>query len=281
MQSSQDPSQYLSGQTAAITGGAGELCGKMADELGALGVNIVIIDINEERAAQKAKSIEDAGGSAMGICADVTDKKAMDEAASKIEAHFGGLHILINGAGGNHPDATTSPSNEFFDLPAEAIRKVFELNCLGTIIPSQALAPLILKTIYKPDTYGNIINLSSMNAFRPLTRIPAYSAAKAAVSNFTQWLSVHMAHNYTTRLRVNAIAPGFFLTEQNRFLLIDEKTGEYTDRGKTIIAHSPSGEIGRADQLISTLLWLLAPGSDFVNGIVVPVDGGFSAFSGV
>jgi len=189
---------------------------------------------------------------------------------------FGRVDILINGAGGNRKRATTSPDLAFFDLPADAIQWVFSLNFIGTLLPSQVFGRLMAE-----QEHGVILNVSSMNAFRPLTRIPAYSAAKAAVSNFTQWLAVHMAQEYSPRIRVNAIAPGFFLTEQNRFLLTDEQTGELTLRGKTIIAHTPMGHFGDPEDLIGTVLWLLSPGAKFVTGIVVPVDGGFSAFSGV
>lgn len=275
------PPSLLSGQTAAITGGAGELCGCMAVALSRAGANVVVIDIDAARAVAKAQSMEKDGGRAMGIGADVTSRSDMESAAGLIRSEFGGLDILINGAGGNQAQATTSEALSFFDLPLTALRKVFELNCLGTIVPCQVLGRLIVERVQKGGGFGHIINLSSMNSLRPLTRIPAYSAAKAAVSNFTQWLSVHMAQNYTPKIRVNAIAPGFFLTEQNRFLLIDKETGELTARGKTILAHTPAGELGRPEDLVSTLFWLLNPASRFISGVVVPVDGAFSAFSGV
>ncbi len=271
----------LSGRIAAITGGAGELCGKMAEALSELDVTTVIIDINEKRAQEKAESIVRNGHKSIGLSADVTSRESLEKARDRIRNEFDGLDILINGAGGNHPEATTSDKLRFFDLPPEAVRKVFDLNFLGTLLPCQILGELILDTVLKNESHGNIVNLSSMNSFRPLTRIPAYSAAKAAVSNFTQWLAVHMAQNYTPRIRVNALAPGFFLTEQNRFLLIDESGKDFTARGRTILDHTPAGELGRAEDLISTLLWLLNPASRFVSGVVVPVDGGFSAFSGV
>ncbi len=271
----------LEGQKAAITGGAGELCGFMAEALASRGVKVAVLDINEEAAGQKAEKIKGQGGRAIGIGADVTSRESMEKAAEIISKEFSGLHVLINGAGGNHPGATTSPEQSFFDLSPEAVQKVFNLNCLGTIVPSQVLGRLILETVGDTEEQGNIINLSSMNAFRPLTRIPAYSAAKAAVSNFTQWLAAHMAQNYTPRIRVNAMAPGFFLTNQNYYLLIDKDSGEYTDRGRTILDHSPSGRLGKPEDLLSTLLWLLDPASRFVTGTVVPIDGGFNSFSGV
>jgi NAD(P)-dependent dehydrogenase (short-subunit alcohol dehydrogenase family) len=184
--------------------------------------------------------------------------------------------MLINAAGGNHPSATTSADLSFFDLSEEALRFVVDLNLLGTILPCQVFG----RAMVERDE-GVIVNISSMNAIRPLTRIPAYSSAKAAVSNFTQWLAVHMAQEYSPSIRVNAVAPGFFLTEQNRFLLTNEQNGEFTARGRTIVEHTPMGRIGTAEDLLGTLVWLLSPASAFVTGIVVPVDGGFSAFSGV
>jgi len=267
----------LSGQVAAVTGGAGELCGAFAQALAGAGAAVAILDIRAELAEAKAKKIRRAKGRAIGIGADVTDRASLEAAAGRIRKEWRRLDLLINGAGGNSPLATTSDQQSFFDLPAEGVRQVFDLNFLGTFLSCQVLGKLILDTAGQ----GQIINLSSMNAFRPLTRIPAYSAAKAAVSNFTQWLAVHLAQNYTPQLRVNAIAPGFFLTDQNRFLLLDAKTGELTPRGKTILAHTPAGVFGQAEDLISTLFWLLDPKSRLVNGVVVPVDGAFSAFSGV
>jgi NAD(P)-dependent dehydrogenase (short-subunit alcohol dehydrogenase family) len=186
------------------------------------------------------------------------------------------VDTLINAAGGNNPRATTGPDLPFFDLPPDALRFVFDLNVVGTILPSQVFGRQMAQ-----DGKGVILNISSMNALRPLTRIPAYSAAKAGVSNFTRWLSVHMAQEYSPRIRVNAIAPGFFLTAQNRFLLNDEQTGELTERGRTIIAHTPMDRFGDPADLLGTVIWLISPASSFVTGIVVPVDGGFSAFSGV
>lgn len=177
---------------------------------------------------------------------------------------------------GNNPKATTTPNLSFFDLPPDALRWVFDLNVLGTMLPSQVFGKVMAE-----KGEGVILNIASVNSFRPLTRIPAYSAAKAGVSNFTQWLAVHMAQVYSSRIRVNAIAPGFFLTHQNRFLLLDEKSGELSSRGKSIIDHTPMARFGRAEDLFGAVLWLLSPASDFVTGVVVPIDGGFSAFSGV
>jgi NAD(P)-dependent dehydrogenase (short-subunit alcohol dehydrogenase family) len=267
----------LSGKVAAVTGAGGELCGRMAEALADSGASIIILDIDPARARSRAEAIRKAGGYAVGIKADVTRRKSLEQALERAGKKFDRLDILINGAGGNLEDATASESLSFFDLDEAALRRVFDLNCLGTIFASQVFGRMILETAGQ----GSIINISSMNAFRPLTRIPAYSAAKAAVSNFTQWLAVHMAQNYTPEIRVNAIAPGFFLTDQNRFLLKDKRTDRLTGRGRTIIAHTPAGGFGKADDLISTLFWLLSPESRLVTGIVVPVDGGFNAFSGV
>jgi len=197
-------------------------------------------------------------------------------AAQTVLSTFSRVDILINGAGGNKPAATTNPDQRFFDLPSDALRWVFDLNLMGTILPCQVFGRLMAD-----QKSGVILNISSMNAFRPLTRIAAYSAAKAGVSNFTQWLAVHMAQEYSPEIRVNAIAPGFFLTEQNRFLLTDKNTRELTARGKSILSHTPMARFGAPDDLIGTVIWLLSPASAFVTGIVVPVDGGFSAFSGV
>lgn len=259
-----------------ITGGAGVLGSMMAKALAREGAKVCVADYNSIRAHEVCKEIEAEGNFALPIEVNVLEKEKVQEALSCAAASLGTIDILINGAGGNKKEATTSDEMSFFDMPIDAIRAVFDLNCLGTILPSQVFGKYMAD---KGD--GIILNISSMNAFRPLTKIAAYSGAKAAVSNFTQWLAVHMCQNYSKNFRVNAIAPGFFLTQQNRFLLIDEKTGEPTPRGKTIIDHTPMGRYGKAEELIGTTLWLLSDAAKFVTGIVVPIDGGFSAFSGV
>jgi len=267
----------LSGRVAAITGGAGVLCGAMSRTLAQLGVKVAILDVLVEEAKRVASEIVDARGEAIGVECDVLDKASLEAARDEVLARFSHVDILINGAGGNKKQASTSPDLPFFDLPSDAIRWVFDLNLLGTLIPSQVFGKSMVE-----QGLGSILNVSSMNAFRPLTRTPAYAAAKAAVSNFTQWLAVHMAQEYSPNIRVNAIAPGFFLTEQNRFLLTEEATGELTSRGRTVIEHTPMGRFGNPKDLIGTVVWLLSPAaSSFVTGIVVPIDGGFSAFSGV
>jgi NAD(P)-dependent dehydrogenase (short-subunit alcohol dehydrogenase family) len=213
---------------------------------------------------------------AEAVHADVLDRKSLVQAAEIINKRFGCVHGLVNAAGGNKPAATTGPDLSFFDLSEDALRFVFDLNLIGTILPCQVFGQQLAQC-----GEGVILNFSSMNAFRPLTRVPAYSAAKAGVTNFTQWLAVHMAQQYARQIRVNAVAPGFFMGEQNRFLLTDRQTGELTPRGRTIIEHTPMCRFGTPEDLLGTVLWLLSPASAFVTGITVPVDGGFSAFSGV
>ena len=267
----------LSGKVAAITGGGGVLCGTLSRALARLGVRVAVLDILEETAQRVANDIVEAGGKAVALRCDVLDKTSLEAARDAALSRFGRVDILINGAGGNKQQASTSSDLSFFDLPYEALRWVFDLNLLGTLLPSQVFG----KSMVEQDG-GSILNISSMNAFRPLTRTPAYAAAKAGVSNFTQWLAVHMAQEYSPNIRVNAIAPGFFLTEQNRFLLTDDATGSLTPRGETIVKHTPMGRFGGPEDLIGTVVWLLSPAaSSFVTGIVVPVDGGFNAFSGV
>jgi NAD(P)-dependent dehydrogenase (short-subunit alcohol dehydrogenase family) len=266
----------VSGKVIAITGGGGILCGTMARALAEGGAKVAILDLIEIAAAKIAKEIRAAGGTAIPVQCNVLEKPSIEQAKEKVLAEFGRIDALINGAGGNKKEATTSPEMPFFDLPPEAIRFVFDLNFLGTLLPSQVFG----KELARQGT-GSILNISSMNAIRPLTKIPAYSAAKAAVSNFTQWLAVHICQNYSKEIRVNAIAPGFFLTEQNRFLLTDEKTGVLTPRGKTVTEHTPMGRFGQPQELVGTVLWLLSDAAKFVTGTVIPVDGGFSAFSGV
>ncbi|MDD5582518.1 MAG: SDR family oxidoreductase [Candidatus Marinimicrobia bacterium] len=263
----------VKGKKIVITGGAGVLGSTLAMSLSKLGALIAIMDLNESKAHEIAETMK---GKAKGFKGDVLDKHSVENAFQEVVDYFGAPDILINGAGGNHPKATTSNTLSFFDLPVDKLRFVNELNLLGTIIPSQ-----VVGRMFAERSEGIILNISSMNAFRPLTRIPAYSAAKAAVSNFTQWLAVHMAQIYSPKIRVNAIAPGFFLTEQNRFLLTDEQTGKLTERGKKILDHTPMNRFGAPEDLVGAVQWLISDASQFVTGIVVPVDGGFSAYSGV
>ena len=266
----------LEGKVAVLTGGGGVLAGMMSRALGRVGVKVAVLDIAQAAAERVAFEIRENGGEAIAVVCDVLDKASIQRAAEAVVGEFGRADILINGAGGNKREATTTPDLAFFDLPADAVNWVFNLNFIGTLLPSQVFGKMMAE-----QGRGVILNISSMNAFQPLTRIPAYSAAKAAVSNFTQWLAVHMNQEYSPDIRVNALAPGFFLTEQNRFLLTDAATGDLTPRGQTIINHTPMGRFGDPEDLISTTFWLLSDGANFVTGIVVPVDGGFSAFSGV
>jgi len=266
----------VKGKVIVITGGGGVLCGTMAKTLAKAGAKIAVLDIDEVAAAEVVDEIISSQGQAIAVKCNVLDKESLESAKNEINSEFGQIDILINGAGGNKKEATTSPDLSFFDLPADAIRFVFDLNFLGTLLPTQVFGRQMAE-----NGAGVILNVSSMNAFLPLTKIAAYSAAKAAVSNFTQWLAVHMCQNCSKDIRVNAIAPGFFLTQQNRFLLTDEKTGELTARGKTIIGQTPMGRFGEPEELIGTVIWLLSDAAKFVTGVVVPIDGGFSAFSGV
>lgn len=266
----------LEGKVVAVTGGGGVLCGAMSRALGRVGAQVAVLDLFPGAAQKVADDIVAGGGEALAVGCDVLDRDSVAAAAEEILKAFGRVDIVINGAGGNKKEATTSLELSFFDLPAEAIQWVFNLNFVGTLLPSQIFGMLMAD-----QGEGIILNIASMNALRPLTRIPAYSAAKAAVSNFTQWLAVHMAQEYSPDIRVNAMAPGFFLTEQNRFLLTDESTGELTARGQTIIDHTPMGRFGAPEELVGTMLWLLSPASAFVTGTVIPIDGGFSAFGGV
>lgn len=266
----------LKGKTAVVTGGGGVLCSTMSRALAQAGANVAVLDIALESAQKVVDEIRTSGGEALALSCNVLGKASITDAAQAILARYNRIDILINGAGGNKKEATTSPDLAFFDLSPEAIQWVFNLNFLGALLPSQVFGQIMVD-----QGEGVILNISSMNAFQPLTRIPAYSAAKAAVSNFTQWLAVHLAQEYSPDIRVNALAPGFFLTEQNRFLLMDADTDELTPRGKTIIDNTPMNKFGSPEDLLGAMFWLLSPASQFVTGVVVPVDGGFSAFSGV
>ena len=277
----------LKGKTAVVTGGGGVLCSVMAKGLAKAGAKVALFNRHAESAEKVAAEIRAEGGEAMGLSADVLDLASLQAAEEKISAAFGPCDILLNGAGGNNPKGTTSREyltkedlaakvegvTTFFDLDPAGVGLVFNLNFLGTLLPTQVFCRKMAE-----GNGGNVINISSMNAFCPLTKIPAYSGAKAAISNFTQWLAVHFSK---VNIRVNAIAPGFFLTNQNRALLTNPD-GSLTARGKTILAHTPMGKFGQPEDLVGALLFLLDDeASGFINGVVLPVDGGFSAFSGV
>jgi NAD(P)-dependent dehydrogenase (short-subunit alcohol dehydrogenase family) len=265
----------FTGRSIVITGGTGALCGAMAKALAGCGANVAILARSREKGEALLAEMN-GPGRAIIVEGDVLQQETLQQATRVVLGEFGRIDGLINGAGGNTPQATTRPDLTFFNLPEEALRYVFDVNMLGTILPCQVFGRQMAE-----QGEGVILNISSMSAFRPMTRVVGYSAAKAGVSNFTQWLAVHLAQHYSPRLRVNAIAPGFFIGEQNRSLLTDEKTGELTERGRSIIAHTPMGRFGEPEDLIGATLWLLSPASAFVTGIVVPVDGGFSAFGGV
>lgn len=267
----------FTGRTALITGGAGVLGAGIARALLGCHANVVILNRDEEKARKVLDGFpKETKGRALSVIGDVLSAETLYRAHETILTELGPIDILINAAGGNHPSATTSDQLSFFDLPQEALQYVGDLNLLGTILSCQILGREMAER-----GEGVILNISSMNAFRPLTRIPAYSAAKAGVSNFTQWLAVHMAQSYSPRIRVNAIAPGFFLTEMNRYLLLDKESGELSPRGRAIIDHTPMNRFGTPEDLLGAALWLISPAASFVTGVVIPIDGGFSAFSGV
>jgi NAD(P)-dependent dehydrogenase (short-subunit alcohol dehydrogenase family) len=266
----------FTGRTVVITGGTGILGGEIALALVNCGANVAMMDLNLQPARALLERMGAHAKQAVAVEGNVLDVSSLHQATEAIVNRFGAIDCLVNAAGGNKPQATTSPDLSFFDLPIDALRWVFDLNILGTMLPCQVMGKVMAE-----KGQGTILNISSMNAFRPLTRIPAYSAAKAGVSNFTQWLAVHMAQRYSARIRVNAIAPGFFVTVQNRFLLYDEQTRELTPRGQSIIAHTPMARFGEPEDLFGAVLWLLSPASAFVTGVIVPIDGGFSAYSGV
>lgn len=276
----------LKDQVALVTGGGGVLCSTMARALAACGAKVAVADLKKEAAESVAATIRQEGGMALGVACNVLEKESLASANDLVKKELGPVDILINGAGGNHPKGTTSAEYlrkedldgakdliSFYDLDPKGIEFVFNLNFLGTLLPTQAFTREMAG-----KGKGVVINISSMNAFRPLTKIPAYSGAKAAVSNFTQWLAVHFSK---VGIRVNAIAPGFFVTEQNRGLLT-RPDGTWTPRGNTILAHTPMGRFGAPEDLVGTLLWLVSDdAAGFVTGVVIPVDGGFAAFSGV
>jgi NAD(P)-dependent dehydrogenase (short-subunit alcohol dehydrogenase family) len=273
-------------KTIVLTGAGGVICSTLASALAKQGHKIAVLDLRKEAAQKVADNIKKEGGNAIGIAANVLEKESLIQAKKAVNDAFGACDILVNGAGGNHPLGTTSNPflvaedlmnkdegfKTFFDLDVNGIQFVFNLNFIGTLLPTQ---------IFATDMIGregcSILNISSMNAFTPLTKIPAYSGAKAAVSNFTQWLAVHFSK---VGIRVNALAPGFFLTDQNRTLLTKDD-GNLTPRGNQIIDQTPMGRFGEPEDLVGTTLWLCGDGSKFVTGVVIPIDGGFAAYSGV
>ena len=265
----------FSGKVAVITGGSGVLCSAIAENLAREGTFIVLLSRNRERLNRVLDRVRRAGSTGLAIPTNVLIRSDLEHALEETKKNFGGVDFLINCAGGNDPRATTDRGTPFFELPEDAVRFVFDLNFLGTFLACQVFGKIMAE-----QGEGVILNIASISAIRPLTRIPAYSAAKAAVANFTRWLAVYMAQEYSPQIRVVAIAPGFFLTEQNRYLLLDEK-GELTERGKQIIAHTPMKRFGNPEDLWGAVRWLLSSQAAFVTGVIIPVDGGFSAYAGV
>lgn len=265
----------LEGKKIAFSGATGVLGKTMALHLAREGAELLILGRTSEKVNELVQEINQIGGKAWGYIADVTEEESLNNVSKIIESQHGSLDILINSAGGNMPGAVIRPDQNFLDLDTSSLRKVMDLNYLGTVLPIKALLPLMLK-----NGKGNIINISSMAATRPMTRVMGYASAKAAIDNLTKWLSVELAHKHGPEFRVNAVAPGFFLTEQNRTLLT-ETDGSLTQRGNQIISHTPMNRFGKPEDLLGALHWLCSDASSFVTGTIVPVDGGFSAYSGV
>ncbi len=267
----------FTGKTFAVTGGAGVLGGDMVIALAGCGANVAVLDLRLDGVARIKEQLGDRADQVDACEFNALKRDSIEAAGKWIKERWGRpLYGLVNAAGGNSPKATVSPTQTFFDIPEDGMRFVLDLNILGTVLPCQVLIPQMIEA-----GEGVILNYSSMNAYRPLTNIAAYSASKAAITNFTAWLAVHIAQNYTGKIRVNAIAPGFFLTDQNRYLLTDKETGAWTPRGQKIFDHTPMGRLGNDTDLLGCCLWLLSSAADFVTGITVPVDGGFSAYAGV
>ncbi len=263
-------------KVAVVTGGGGVICSTIASALADCGAKVAVVDLRKDAADAAAARIRERGGDGTGFEASVLDKAGLEELAKRITDKYGRVDFLLNGAGGAVKTATTSDEMSFFDLPEDGVRAAMDLNFMGTFLPTQVFAKLMVD-----QGSGAIVNISSMSGIKPLTRQAFYSAAKAAIINFTQWLANYIAVHYTPDVRVNAIAPGFLLTDQNRFLLTDEKTGELTERGKQIIAHTPMRRFGKPEDLVGQTLVLFSDLTQFVSGAVIPVDGGFAAFGGV
>ncbi|CAA9280265.1 MAG: D-mannonate oxidoreductase, partial [uncultured Chloroflexia bacterium] len=269
----------LEGQVAIVTGGTGVLGGAMALGLARAGARVGILGRREEVAQAVADEIIASGGEAMALPADVLVKAELEGARDAIIDRWGSIDILVNAAGGNVARATLAPDQTIFELPEDAFREVFDLNLLGTLLPSQVFGATMAQRT-GGTSRGSIVNISSAVTQRAVTRVVGYAAAKSAVDNFTRWLATELARKYGAGMRVNAIMPGFFIGDQNRKLLLNDD-GSLTARGTTIVEHTPAGRFGEAEELVSTLIWLCGPGASFVTGVIIPVDGGFSAFSGV
>jgi NAD(P)-dependent dehydrogenase (short-subunit alcohol dehydrogenase family) len=268
----------LEGKTAVLIGGAGAIGSAVAAGLGKVGATLVIADVTQEKVDAAASDLAANGLCASGEVVDALDRASIEKLRDRVCAAHGTVDILVNLAGGNLAEASTSDERRFFDLPLEAMERAVAINLFaGAILPTQVFA----ETMVEQADGAAIVNTASMNAIRPLTRIPAYSASKAAVANFTQWLAVHIAQEYTPAVRVNAVAPGFFVTDQNRYLLYDRDTGGLTPRGRQVVDHTPMGRMGDPEDVAGPVCFLASPAAAFVTGVVLPVDGGFSAYAGV
>lgn len=265
----------ISGQVAVITGAGGVICGTMAREMAKKGAKIALLDLFLESAQKIADDINAAGGEAIAVKANVLDRASLEQAREEVVAKFGHIDILINGAGGNKKEATVSPELDFFHLDTDAFKWVFDLNVTGAVLTTMVFGELLAK-----QGHGNVINIASMATYHPLTNTVAYCGAKAAVANFTEWMATHFNQNYSKDIRVNAIAPGFLLTTQNKFLM-QKEDGTPTDRGQRVLNKTPMGRYGAPEEMAGPVIWLCSKAASFVNGAVIPVDGGFSAFWGI
>ena len=269
------PSLSVEGKVAVVTGGGGVMCSVIAKGLAQAGAKIAILNRTLSKGQAVADEIVAAGGDAIAVSVDVMDRESVEQAAAQVKAHYGRVDILINGAGGNHPDATTGPDKSFFDLPTDAIRRVMDLNFLGSVIPSQVFGKIMVE-----QDKGSIVNIASMSSFHPLTKTLAYCAGKSAIANFTEWAAAHFCKEYSPNIRVNAIAPGFLLTSQNKYLLQNED-GSDTSRGCAVKDKTPMGRYGRPDEMVGAVIYLCSDAASFTTGVVIPVDGGFNAYWGV
>ena len=265
----------ISGQVAVITGAGGIICGVMAREMAKKGAKVALLDLFVENAQKIADEINAAGGDAIAVKANVLDRASLEEARDAVVAKYGHIDILINDAGGNKKQATVSPELDFFHLDVDAFKWVFDLNVTGAVLTTMVFGELLAK-----QGSGNVINIASMATYHPLTNTVAYCGAKAAVANFTEWMATHFNQNYSKNIRVNAIAPGFLLTTQNRFLM-QKEDGTPTDRGQRVLNKTPMGRYGDPEEMAGPVIWLCSEAASFVNGAVIPVDGGFSAFWGI
>lgn len=268
------PNFDLSGKVFVITGAAGILCSEMARELSELQCKVAILDLSFEKASKVADEICAAGGDAVAVACNVLDKSSVETAKDAVLAKYGRVDCLINGAGGNHPQASANDQLSFFDIPEEALRFVTDLNFMGTLTPSQVFGRVMAE-----QREGNIINIASMAGIRPLTRVVGYGAAKAAVSNLTQWMATWFAQNVSPDIRVNAIAPGFLITQQNYYLMVDKETGQPTARGAHVLQQTPMNRYGKPEELVGAVAFLASNAASFITGVVMPIDGGFSIYS--